>query len=207
MKEEHLASLTRVHNDCARMIYGVTRWHHQHENLTLTEVLGALLHYYSTHLARPSTSVLSSSLLKSRNSQMTASRTVSLSLVKASCGKRNTHTKGRYFKILSDDHFIDPSKGVNHKLGSTDVWRKDLVAWNNGGSKLPNWKASATPSTSFYDLDLTSPPAQAFTLNPNAPTVWFPSLRPIFTLFPSIETPFLNNFWSFLSPFAAQFFL
>ena len=42
MKEEHLASLTRVHNDCARMIYGVTQWH-QHQKLTLTEVLGALL--------------------------------------------------------------------------------------------------------------------------------------------------------------------
>jgi hypothetical protein len=210
MKEEHTRSLTRVHNDCARMIYGVTRWHHQHQKLTLKEVLGALqldplgktidertLKFVAKVAQLPDDNVTHRVVFCQAKPNPTA---------KACIGPRHTHTKGRYFKILHDNHFIEPSKDSNHKLGSTDAWQSELEAWKDGGSKLQNWEAPATLPTSFYDLDLTPPPAQAFTLNPNAPTVWFPSLRPIFNLFPSIETPFINLSWSFLSPLAAQFF-
>ena len=193
------------------MIYGVTRWHHEHQKLTLAEVLGALLLDPLGKTIDERTLKFVAKVAQLPNDNVTHRIAFCQAkpnpMAKASSGKRHTHTKGRYFKILKNNNFIDPTKSSNHRLGSVDVWKTDLVAWKNGGSKLQNWKAPATLPTSFYDLDLTSPPAQAFTLNPNAPTVWFPSLRPIFNLFPSIETPFLNHFWSFLSPFAAQFFL
>jgi hypothetical protein len=44
LTKDQLHRLTRVHNDCARSIYGRTRcWHHQHEHVKMLEVLGALL--------------------------------------------------------------------------------------------------------------------------------------------------------------------
>ena len=43
LTKDQLARLRRAHNDCTGLIYGITRWHHQHEHVCTEEVLGALL--------------------------------------------------------------------------------------------------------------------------------------------------------------------
>jgi hypothetical protein len=142
-----LNRLTRVHNDCARSIYGITRWHHQHEGAEMLEVLGALLLdpleqtiEYRTLKFLVKTAQLPEDNLTRRivGCQATASND-SLCGGKLCGGKRPMHTKGRYFDILSRNNFIDEKKDANHKLGSMDAWKPKLVDWSKTGSKLePN---------------------------------------------------------------------
>ena len=103
------------------------------------------------------------------------------------------HTKGRYFEVLESNNFIDTKKNdFNHKNGSMDVWKSELATWSKTGSKLPRWHLPQ--SATFYDLDLTPPPVQAFGLNASVPQ-WFHRF-PFFsyaisTFFPSLPDIFL----------------
>ena len=42
LKDTHKKLLSRFHHDCARSIYGITRWHHQHKGIKMETVLNDL---------------------------------------------------------------------------------------------------------------------------------------------------------------------
>jgi hypothetical protein len=42
LTEKHRSLLNRFHHDCARALYGITRWHHQHLGIRIADVLADL---------------------------------------------------------------------------------------------------------------------------------------------------------------------
>jgi hypothetical protein len=185
LTEHQLGRLTRVHTDCARSIYGITRWHHQHEHVYMEEVLGALLldpleitieERTLKFLAK--TAQLPEDNLTRRIVCCQATRDDTLC-----SGRRPKHTKGRFLEVLKNNNLLRTGKDTHDSLGSMDVWKPKLVAWSKTGSKLERWYKPRKPRKAvglnasapcwFHPSYVASPPAQSFWLNASAP-LWFP---------------------------------
>jgi hypothetical protein len=172
-------------------VYGVTRWHHQHENVTMEEVLGAPLFDPLEKIIEERTLkfIVKVAELPSDNVTTRQPHTPRCFLpsqskpnpVKACGGRRSMHTKGRYYDVLCSNNCIESKKNPSHKIGSMYAWKPKLVDWKNGGSKLEKWRyhLNAPLLPTFDNLDLCPIPAQPFGLNPHAP-LWHPTSRPFF---------------------------
>jgi hypothetical protein len=139
--KHQLDRLTRFHNDCDRLIYAITRWHHQHEHITMLEVLGVLLLDPLEETIEQRTLKLLAKTAQLPNDNLT--RRIMFCQATPNgppChGAGPMYTKRRFFEVLSCNNFVRTGKDTNDKLDSMDVWKQKVVLWSKAGSKLERW--------------------------------------------------------------------